>query len=282
MHVFQAKQFDFPLGKRSYLMGILNVTPDSFSDGGQYLKPQQAYRRALQMQKDGADILDIGPQSTRPGAVAIDAKEEIRRLAPVLDALRGEIHIPISVDTFYPATAEFALRRGVAIINDVSGVLQPDMARLIRQHQAGWVVMHNGGGALQTPAYPQGIVVAVREFFQAALAQAESWGIARTHICLDPGFGFGKCHEDNIKLLAQLHGARIRDVALLAAASRKRFVTQASQAQDLGQQDAATLAAHTLALVQGADIIRVHNVAMARAAAAMTDVVKGEDAWIKY
>src|SRR5665647_479468 len=147
MDCFKARDFCFPLGKRTYIMGILNVTPDSFSDGGLYFAPKKAVERALEMQCQGADIIDIGAQSTRPGAQPLTADDEIKRLSPVLEALKGKLTIPISVDTFYTKTAEFALKNQVAIINDVSATVNPELAELIKTTCAGWIIMHNSGGA---------------------------------------------------------------------------------------------------------------------------------------
>ena len=164
---FYGEGFCLPLGKRTYTMGILNVTPDSFSDGGKWFNPDAAAAHALEMQAHGADLLDLGAQSTRPGHVEIPPEQELARLAPVLERLKGNLHIPISIDTYYPQVAQKALELGAQIINDVSGRFSEQMAQVIRSHGAGWIVMHTGGGTADTQeAYPEGVTANVRAFFQ--------------------------------------------------------------------------------------------------------------------
>lgn len=271
---FSALDFSFLLGARTYVMGILNVTPDSFSDGGIYLQPEQALARALEMQKQGADILDIGPQSTRPGAQPVSPQEEIERLAPVLDALKGKVCVPISVDTFSPEVAAFALNKGASIINDVSGRVNSTMADVIKTTGAGWVIMHNGGGADAIRVrYEGGVLKAVRHFFESALLQIEALGLDRSRICLDPGIGFGKSQAENLELLRHLKEVKIEDVALLTGASRKRVVGTAALEEDTAKREPGTVAAHTAAIAGGTDIIRVHDVDRALQGARMADAL---------
>jgi len=272
MTYFKAQDFCFPLGERTYIMGILNVTPDSFSDGGLYFEPEKAVERALDMQNQGADIIDIGAQSTRPGAVQISPGEEIARLAPVLKALKGKLAVPISVDTFYPETAEFALDNQAAVINDVSGTVSPKLAKLIKKHGAGWVIMHNGGGASAAGIeYESGVLQSVRGFFEDALKQTRKLGVENEAVCLDPGIGFGKSHEDNLLLLRHLKEVKIDGTALLTAASRKRVVGLSTGEANPEMRAAGTIAAHTAAIAGGTDIIRVHDVAQALQGAKMAD-----------
>ena len=177
MDRFYGEGFCLPLGKRTYTMGILNVTPDSFSDGGKWFNPDAAAAHALEMQAHGADLLDLGAQSTRPGHVEIPPEQELARLAPVLERLKGNLHIPISIDTYYPQVAQKALELGAQIINDVSGRFSEQMAQVIRSHGAGWIVMHTGGGTADTQeAYPEGVTANVRAFFQTMAQQAERFG----------------------------------------------------------------------------------------------------------
>jgi dihydropteroate synthase len=274
MNFFKARDFCFPLGKRTYIMGILNVTPDSFSDGGLYLEPGKAIERALEMQHQGADIIDIGAQSTRPGAQLLDAEDEIARLSPVLDALKDKLTIPVSVDTFYPQTAEFALKNQAAVINDVSGTVNPLLAELVKKYGAGWVIMHNAGGAqVVNTVYEGGVIKAVRGFFDKAFEQAVRLGVIKENLCFDAGIGFGKSHEDNLELLRHLNEVKIEGIALLTAASRKRVVGFATGEEHPEMRVEGTIAANTAAIAGGTDFIRVHDIPQALQGAKMADAL---------
>ncbi len=258
--MFKARNYEFPLGKKTYVMGILNYTPDSFSDGGMYFTPEKAFDHAKKMQEQGADIIDIGANSTRPDAKILCASEETERLAPVLEAVCGNVNAAISVDTFYPACAEAALKAGADIINDVSGVFNPETAKLAAEYGAGYIVMHNPCGSAAVSEYPDGIVADLRKFFIDAIELAAKFGLPKEQLCLDPGFGFGKTHEDNLEILRNLEWLKFKGVALLAACSRKRFIGAASGEENPAFRDSGTVAAHTSAIMGGADIIRVHDV----------------------
>lgn len=258
--MFKAGKHEFPLGKRTYIMGILNYTPDSFSDGGLHFSPEAALEHALKMQEQGADIIDIGANSTRPDAHILSVKEEKERLLPALDAVCGKVSAAVSVDTFYPVCAEAALEAGADIINDVSGVFNPEMAALAVRYGAGYVVMHNPCGAGAAAEYGNGVVAEVRNFFVDALNLAAKYGLPKEQLCLDPGFGFGKKYEDNLELIRSMEWLKFKGVALLAAASRKRFVGAACGQAESSLRDSGTVAAHTAAIAGGADIIRVHDV----------------------
>ena len=271
--MFKAGNFEFPLGKRTYVMGILNYTPDSFSDGGMYNTPEKALEHALEMQSQGADIIDIGANSTRPDAVILPAKEEKERLVQVIGSLKGKINAAISVDTFYPECAEAALESGAVIINDVSGVFNEEMAALAVKYGAGYVVMHNPCGSAAVAEYEQGIVEEVRKFFLDALTLAGKCGLPKSRLCLDMGFGFGKSYENNLELLRDMEWLKFKGVALLAAASRKRFIGTASGEKSCAMRDAGTVAAHTAAIAGGADIIRVHDVFSAVQGARVADAI---------
>lgn len=275
MAQFAGKNFAFPIGARTYVMGILNVTPDSFSDGGLWIDTDHAVDHALEMQNDGADILDIGAQSTRPGHIQVSAEEEIRRLLPILEALRGKISIPISIDTYYPTVAQAVLEMGAAIINDVSGNVAQEMGAVICKHRAGWIIMHTGGGdSSHVPDY-QGtdIVTAVRTFFAETVEKVLGFGIPAEAICLDAGIGFGKTHEHNLTLLRDMNKVRLPGYALLTGASRKRVVGQACNEQDAKKRLYGTIAAHTAAIAGKCDIIRVHDVKESVQAAKMSDAI---------
>lgn len=258
--MFKARNHEFPLGKKTYVMGILNYTPDSFSDGGIYFTPEKALEHALEMQSQGADIIDIGANSTRPDAVILGAAEEKERLVPVIEAIRSNVTAAISVDTFYPVCAEAALRAGADIINDVSGVFNPETAKLAAKYGAGYVVMHNPCGSAAVSEYPDGVVADLRKFFVDALELAAKFGLSKEQLCLDPGFGFGKTYEDNLEILRNLRWLKFKGVALLAAGSRKRFIGKATGEENSALRDSGTVAAHTAAIAGGADIIRVHDV----------------------
>lgn len=258
--MFKARRHEFPLGKRTYVMGILNYTPDSFSDGGLYNTPDAAREHALRMQEHGADIIDIGANSTRPDAVILSASEEAERLMPVVGELCGRLDCAVSVDTFYPSCAEAALEAGADIINDVSGVFNPEIARLCKQYSAGYVVMHNPCGSAAVSEYPGGVVNEIRRFFLDTLTLAAQIGLPKSQLCLDMGLGFGKSYEDNLELLRDMQWLKIQGVALLAAGSRKRFIGKAAGVEKSAERDAGTVAANTAAIAGGADIIRVHDV----------------------
>jgi dihydropteroate synthase len=274
MACFNARDFCFPLGKQTYIMGILNITPDSFSDGGLYLEPGKAVERALEMERQGADIIDIGAQSTRPGAPALTAQDELERLSPVLEALKGKLTVPVSIDTFFVKTAAFALKNEAAVINDVSGTVSEELAHLIREYRAGWVIMHNRGGAQAVNTeYKGGVIKSVSDFFKSALAQTKKFGLENEHICLDAGIGFGKSHEDNLLLLRKLDRVKIEGVALLTGASRKRVVGFATGEENPDRRISGTVAAHTAAIAGGTDFIRVHDVPQALQGAKMADAL---------
>lgn len=263
MKSFAFRDREFVSGKKTLIMGILNVTPDSFSDGGKYNTTEKAVAHALKMAEDGADIIDIGAVSTRPFGEYADEEEEWGRLKNILPVLRRETELPLSVDTFRPVVAEKALALGADIINDVGGVFSQEMAALIKKYDAGWILMHGGVNvnASQTETdYPMGIVNHVQEFFDETVMKTAAAGIDISHICLDPGFGFMKNTRQNAELLDCLELLDPNGAALLCALSRKRFIGELSG--DLSSERLpGTLAANVLAALKGADIVRVHDVA---------------------
>ena len=242
---------------RTLVMGIVNVTPDSFSDGGQYADPAAAVAHALALQADGADLIDVGGQSTRPGSKRISDEEEWARLAPVLAALRGRLTVPVSVDTFYPAVAERALDAGVAVVNDVSGSADPAMAALVARTGAGWVLTETAG------AYGPDVAADVAARLDSLVRQAITYGVAEAQLCRDPGFGFGKDAAQNVALLRDLAAvAAAGGTPLLAGASRKRFVGALTGVEQPHKRDGGSLAVHLLCRQRGARILRTHNVAL--------------------
>lgn len=241
---------------KTLIMGILNYTPDSFSDGGKFFTHDSAAQHAVDMQQQGADIIDVGCNSTRPGSRILSEEEELNRLKEVLPAVLGKVDAPVSVDTFYPGCAEYALECGAQIINDVSGKYNKEIADLVKASNAKYAVTHNPCGADKTAEYPDGVVKSVRYFFENCISLAKETGILPENLWLDPGFGFGKSRDNNYILLANISKIKIEGYPLLVGVSRKRFIRE-GKPEDA---DFATGAANALAVLGGADIIRVHNV----------------------
>jgi dihydropteroate synthase len=243
---------------RPLVMGVLNVTPDSFSDGGRFLDPQAAIAQARRLSSEGADILDVGAESTRPygGAAPISFAEEQARLTPVLSEVIA-LGVPVSIDTLKASVAAWALERGVAMINDVWGLQRdPDMARVVAEYRVPVVLMHNRDAADPTID----IVADVTAFFARSLDIAARAGIARDRIVLDPGIGFGKTPEQSVICIARLDAWRGFGLPLLIGASRKRFIASITPSEPT-ERLGGSLAAHLLAVENGAAIVRVHDVA---------------------
>ncbi len=263
--VFRAGAFAIPL-TRTYVMGILNVTPDSFSDGGKYQSVQAAVSRAVEMAREGADIIDIGGQSTRPGYQAVSQEEEWARIQEVIPAVVRAAGLPVSVDTFYPWVAQRALAAGASILNDVTGFGE-EMLQVAAGSDCGCVVMDPGSTG-------ENICARVRSFFLDRLEAAKAAGVSRERLCFDPGVGFGKTLEENLTLLAHVERTRVEGCAFLMAASRKRVTGAFCGNPPFEQRLPATLAAHTAAILGGADLVRVHDVKEAVQAAKMADALK--------
>lgn len=271
--IFSGEHFNFELGKKTYVMGILNVTDDSFFDGGKYNSPQKSVEHAKRMLDEGADIIDIGAHSTRPGHKVLTPDEELEILKDYLPLIYNETGAVISVDTFYPTVAEYALKNGASIINDVSGVFNPEMAQLVKKYNCGWVLMHTGGGDSSViPEYKNDIITEVESFFIYSINKCEEFGICKNQICLDVGIGFGKSHEHNLEIIKNLSKLKVADVAMLMALSSKRVVRLSthSENEDLVY---GTIAGNVLAISGGADLIRVHNVKENALSAKMADAV---------
>ncbi|WP_309397987.1 dihydropteroate synthase [Cerasicoccus maritimus] len=256
-------------GQRTYLMGILNVTPDSFSDGGQFATPLNALGQAQAMVREGADLIDVGAESTRPGAETISAEEEIDRLLPVLEALEEVLETPISVDTYKASVARKALEAGAHIINDIWGFQHdPDMAATVAEFGAGAVLMHNGRGA----EYTGDIVDEVKRFLEHSINLALHAGVDKSRIVLDPGIGFGKSVEQNLTLMRRLGELRSLGFPILLGASRKSVIGKTLDL-DVDQRLEGTLATSVVGVQQGADIIRVHDLQANQRAIRMADAI---------
>jgi dihydropteroate synthase len=250
------------LGERTIVMGVLNVTPDSFSDGGKFFEPVWAIEQSLAIEKAGADILDIGGESTRPGSEGISVDEELARVRPVLKALAGQIKIPISIDTRKAAVAEAAIAAGAEIINDVTGLrADPDLAGIAAKHRVPIVLMHMRGEPLTMQKLPfaRNVVADVLKGLRRSIDVARRAGVAKSQIVVDPGIGFGKTFEQNYELIARLPELRKLGCAILIGTSRKGFLghTLGKQPDERIWGTAATVAASILA---GAHIVRVHDV----------------------
>lgn len=262
--IWNCGKYKIEYGKKVLIMGIVNVTPDSFSDGGDFFSPQKAVEAALQMEKDGADIIDIGGQSTRPNHISISAEEEWRRLEPVLTELKDKLSIPVSVDTYYPYVAERAVKCGISIINDVSGVISADMANVVKNSNTGWIIMHNGNGD----------IFEVKEFFKKSLFQAERLGIHKNQLCFDMGIGFGKTRQQDMSLISNIPMYKLNGCPLLLGTSRKRVIKEGTGQENPKERIYGNIAADTAAVFGGVDIIRLHDVQNEKQGIYMAEALK--------
>ncbi|MFZ5448623.1 MAG: dihydropteroate synthase [Thermodesulfobacteriota bacterium] len=258
---------DLVAASRPLIMGVLNVTPDSFADGGLYFDHAAALAQARALVAAGADILDIGGESTRPFADPVPLEEELRRVLPVIEAVAPEINIPISIDTYKAAVARAALEAGATLINDISALrFDPEMAPLAATYQAPVVLMHMQGTPRDMQRHPHyhDLLGEIRDFFQERLNFAASQGLASDLLVLDPGIGFGKTWEHNLEILNHLEVFLDLGVPLLVGPSRKAFIGHILDLPAGKERDIGTLAALAAAVMHGARIVRTHNVAYAR------------------
>jgi dihydropteroate synthase len=252
------------LGERTLIMGIINATPDSFSDGGRFVDPQRAIAAGVRMSAEGADLLDVGGESTRPGAGALGEEDELRRVLPVIEGLAARVTIPISVDTYKPAVADAALRAGAALVNDISGLrYAPDLAKVVARHRAGLVLMHTRGRSrdMYREAVYTDVVDEVLDELRESVAYATGAGVAPECIIIDPGLGFAKEAVHTYEVLARLEEFSGFGRPLLVGPSRKRFLTRPLGADvPAAEREWATAAAVAAAIYAGAHIVRVHAV----------------------
>lgn len=263
-------------------MGILNVTPDSFSDGGLHHSVDAALHHAACMVQDGAHIIDIGGESTRPGATPVPEAEELRRTAPVVRALRQQFPaLRISIDTRHATVAAAALEAGADIVNDISGLADADMRQVCAEAGCGVILMHMQGTPATMQQHPHytDVVAEVRAFFEHRIRMAEESGIDPQRICLDPGIGFGKNTLHNLALIRQLEELRVQNLPLMMALSRKRFMGELLQDPALPKESPLpTVAMSLLAAERGADLHRVHDVAALQQALALRNALLAPDA----
>ena len=269
---WKLKSREIQLGERTVILGVLNVTPDSFSNGGKYEDPDRAFARALALEEQGADIIDIGAESTRPGSARISAAEEIRRLSEVLERLKGKLSVPISVDTYKAEAAQFALENGAEIINDPSGLtFDSQVAKVVCGHGAGLILNHMRGRPEtwdKLPTFRDATGTIAREL-EASVSRARHAGVERTRIAIDPGIGFGKRKEQNSQILAELPQLARLELPLLVGPSRKSFLARPTARET----EFATAAAVAASILNGAHMVRVHDVVEMRAVANVADEI---------
>lgn len=279
--LLRAGQFEFQFPRPTVLMGVLNVTPDSFSDGGRFFDTGQAVAHGLQLIKEGAEIIDVGGESTRPNATPVGEEEELRRVVPVVRRLaelcRGAL--PISIDTMKPAVARAAIAAGASLINDVAAHrTETAMWEVARETGAGYVIMHMQGNPQTMQQHPHYADVAgdIAAFFAERLHRMEESGLERERIILDPGLGFGKTWEHNLELLAGLGRFRTYQRPVLIGASRKAFIGRVTGAKESAERLPGSLACALAAMEAGANIIRTHDVAATRQALRMMEGIQAK------
>lgn len=253
------------VGDRPRIVGILNCTPDSFSDGGRFASPDDAVEGGLRMISQGADWIDIGGESTRPGATPVPPRVQLDRILPVIRSLRAESTVPLSVDTMSPRVAAKALDSGADIVNDVSGCRDPDWPSVLREWDCPVILMHMRGSPRDMqvdPQYPVGATTEVCRFFAEKLRWLEELGFDRRQVILDPGIGFGKRFKDNWELIRNIEAVRTFQCPILLGTSRKRFLREIL-GKDLRSLDMGTALVNAMAIMNGVDLLRVHDVPLA-------------------
>lgn len=269
--VFRFGDHTYDLLSKTYIMGILNVTPDSFSDGGKYTKAEEALKRAKEIESEGADFIDIGGQSTRPGSKEISVDEELERVIPILEAVKDEINIPISIDTYRSKVAEEALKSGAMIVNDITGLnYDPEMPKVINKYKASCIVMHSKGkpeNMQDNPEY-ENVVAEVTSYLENSIWKANISGIDQ--IIIDPGIGFGKTVEHNLTLIKHIPDLKRLDCPILIGVSRKSLIGKILNT-DVGEHLEGSLALDTISILNGVNILRVHDVKESVRIAKITD-----------
>lgn len=275
--IWRIRSRDHELSRRGWIMGVLNATPDSFSDGGRFLSPEAAVAHGLQMVAEGADLIDVGGESTRPGALAVSEEEELRRVLPVIRGLRG--HALLSIDTSKASVARAALEAGADVINDITGLLgDPQMAKVAASTGAGVIVMHMQGTphTMQESPHYDDVVSEVGDFFRHALGRALSSGIDPMSIALDPGIGFGKTPGHNRQLLASLSTFCVFARPLVIGVSRKSFLGWLAGSPDPADRFWPGVCLTSLCRERGASVFRVHDVQPHQEALRMTEAIIGD------
>lgn len=266
----------FLLGEKTLLMGVLNVTPDSFSDGGLFFDPSRAIEHGLKMAEEGADLIDIGGESTRPGSKPLEAEEELRRVIPVIESLSKRINVPISIDTYKSKVAQAAIDAGAEMINDISGLhFDPELAKVASKEDVPLVLMHIRGTpeTMQKEIHYESLFSEILRYLREGIERAESSGVDPEKIIIDPGIGFGKTLEHNLLLIKNLSEFRILGKPILLGTSRKSFIGKILNAEPRDRLEG-TLASTIVGILHGAHIVRCHDVAQAKKAIAVADAIR--------
>jgi dihydropteroate synthase len=275
-YTIRCRKRTFTLGKQTLLMGVLNVTPDSFSDGGIFFDKEKAIAHGLKMVEEGADFIDIGGESTRPGSKPLGLDEELRRVIPVIESLAKDVDVPISIDTYKSAVAKKAIDAGAQIINDISGLhLDPSLSQVAAKEDVPLVLMHIRGNpeTMQKKIHYESLFSEIIQYLKDSIQRAESAGVDPEQIIIDPGIGFGKTVEDNLLILKNLQEFKILGKPLLLGTSRKSFIGKILNA-DVTERLEGTLSTIVVGVLNGAHIIRCHDVIQAKRAIAIADAVR--------
>jgi len=259
--VLKNKTLDF--SQRAYIMGVLNLTPDSFFDGRMFPEPEAAVQHAFQMEAEGADIIDLGGESTRPGAQAVPLKEEFRRVLPVLKRLSGRLKVPISIDTYKSEVAERCIQCGAEMVNDISGLyFDPRMKEVVARHQVPVIVMHMKGTPRDMQKDPQyrDLIGEILSYFRESISRADAAGVPADKIIIDPGIGFGKSFTHNLDILKGLESFKVLGKPIMVGVSRKSFLGKILDLP-VDERLEGSIAAALYAVLRGANIVRVHDVA---------------------
>lgn len=271
--------FELDLSRKTHIMGILNITPDSFSDGGENFDSARAVDRALRMVDEGADIIDVGGESTRPGSDPVSLEEELRRTIPVIRAISGKVTVPISIDTYKASVAREALDSGASIVNDISGLrFDPEMPEVVAAYKVPVVVMHIKGSPKNMQVNPvyDSLIPEIIGYFRECIDIARQAGIPEDMIILDPGIGFGKTFDHNLQILHRLKEFCVLGRPLLVGPSRKAFIGRVLNSAPPSERLEGTAAAVTAAILNGAHIIRVHDVKEMARVARVADAINRE------
>jgi dihydropteroate synthase len=275
-YTIRCRKRTFTLGKQTLLMGVLNVTPDSFSDGGIFFDKEKAIAHGLKMVEEGADFIDIGGESTRPGSKPLGLDEELRRVIPVIESLAKDVDVPISIDTYKSAVAKKAIEAGAQIINDISGLhLDPSLSQVAAKEDVPLVLMHIRGNpeTMQKNIHYESLFSEIIQYLKDSIQRAESAGVDPEQIIIDPGIGFGKTVEDNLLILKNLQEFKILGKPLLLGTSRKSFIGKILNA-DVTERLEGTLSTIVVGVLNGAHIIRCHDVIQAKRAIVIADAVR--------
>jgi dihydropteroate synthase len=275
-YTIRCRKRTFKLGKQTLLMGVLNVTPDSFSDGGLFLDREKAIAQGLKMVEEGADLIDIGGESTKPGSKPLGLEEELRRVIPVIEALVKEVDVPISIDTYKSTVAKKAIEAGAKMINDISGLnFDPDLAQVAAKEDVPLVLMHIRGTpeTMQKDVHYESLFSEILQYLRESIQRAESAGLDPGQIIIDPGIGFGKTLEDNLLIIKNLQEFRILGKPILLGTSRKTFIGKILHAE-VTERLEGTLSSIAIGVLNGAHIIRCHDVLQAKRVIAVADAIR--------